>query len=103
MSSGSILLSALTGMRAAQSGMSTVAQNIANANSPGYVRTDIVRAPRSQLGAGAGVEVTASRRAADQFLATANYIAEAARGSAAGGAGQVGGRPGKIWHTARHP
>lgn len=83
MTISSVLLSGLSGMRAAQTGMSTVSQNIANANTPGYVRTDIVLAPRSQLGAGAGVEITAIKRAADRFLATASYIAEAARGSSA--------------------
>jgi flagellar hook-associated protein 1 len=70
-------------MRAAQTGMSTVSQNISNANTPGYVRTDLVLAPRSYLGAGAGVEVVGVQRAADRFLATASYIAEAARGAAA--------------------
>lgn len=83
MTISSVLLSGLSGMRAAQSGMTTVSQNISNANTPGYVRTDLILAPRSQLGEGAGVEVTAIKRAADRFLATASYIAEAARGAAA--------------------
>ncbi|MGD9981203.1 MAG: flagellar hook-associated protein FlgK [Hyphomonadaceae bacterium] len=79
----SVLLSGLSGLRAAQTGVSTVSQNIANANTPGYVRTEITLAPRTQLGYGAGVEVTGIRRAADRFLATAGYIAEAARGASA--------------------
>ncbi|PZO52441.1 MAG: flagellar hook-associated protein FlgK [Alphaproteobacteria bacterium] len=83
MTISSVLLSGLSGMRAAQSGMTTVSQNISNANTPGYVRTDLVLAPRSDMGAGAGVEVVAIKRAADRFLATASYIAEAARGAAA--------------------
>lgn len=83
MTISSVLLSGLSGMRAAQSGMTTVSQNISNANTPGYVRTDLILAPRSDMGAGAGVEVVAIKRAADRFLATASYIAEAARGAAA--------------------
>jgi flagellar hook-associated protein 1 FlgK len=79
----SILLSGLSGLRASQTAMSTISQNIANANTPGYVRTEVTLAPRSLLGAGAGVEVTGVKRAADRFLATASYIAQAARGSAA--------------------
>jgi flagellar hook-associated protein 1 FlgK len=79
----SVLLSGLSGLRAAQSGVSVVSQNIANANTPGYVRTDVTLAPRSQLGYGAGVEVVGIKRAADRFLATAGYIAEAARGASA--------------------
>lgn len=79
----SVLLSGLSGMRASQTAMATISQNIANANTPGYVRTQVTLAPRSDLGAGAGVEVTSIKRAADRFLATASYIAESARGSAA--------------------
>lgn len=63
--------------------MNVISQNISNANTPGYVRTEVVLAPRTQLGAGGGVEITGVKRAADRFLATASYIAEAARGSSA--------------------
>jgi len=77
-----VLLSGLTGLRASQTGLGVVSQNIANANTPGYVRTEITLAPRTELGAGAGVEVTAIKRAADRFLATASYIASAASGAA---------------------
>jgi flagellar hook-associated protein 1 FlgK len=78
----SVLLAGLSGLRAAQTGVATVSQNIANANTPGYVRTVVTLAPRTQIGAGAGVEVTGVRRAADRFLATASYIAASAAGSA---------------------
>ncbi len=77
-----VLLSGLSGLRAAQTGLGVASQNIANANTPGYVRTELTLAPRTQLGPGAGVEVSGVRRAADRFLATASYIAEAARGAA---------------------
>lgn len=78
----SVLLAGLSGLRAAQTGVATVSQNIANANTPGYVRTEMVLAPRTQIGAGAGVEITGVRRAADRFLATASHIAAAAASSA---------------------
>ncbi len=78
----SVLLSGLSGLRAAQTGVATVSQNIANANTPGYVRTEMILAPRTQIGAGAGVEVTGVKRAADRFLATASYIAASAASSA---------------------
>jgi flagellar hook-associated protein 1 len=78
------MLAGLTGLRAAQAGLNTASQNIANANTPGYVRTELTLTPNSQSGAGAGVQVSTIRRAADQFLATASYIAQAAQsGSAA--------------------
>lgn len=83
MSISTVLYSGLSGLRASQTAMNSISQNISNANTPGYVRTEVVLAPRTQLGAGAGVEVTSIRRAADRFLATASYIAEAARGSSA--------------------
>lgn len=82
MSLSGVLLSGLSGLRAAQTGVSTVSQNIANANTPGYVRAEVVLAPNTQIGIGGGVEIQGVRRAADRFLATASYIAEAARGSA---------------------
>jgi flagellar hook-associated protein 1 len=77
-----VLLSGLTGLRAAQTGLEISSQNISNANTPGYVRTEVTLAPRTQLGAGGGVEVSGIRRAADRFLAAASYAAEAATGAA---------------------
>ncbi len=82
MSLNSVLLTGLSALRASQSGMRVASQNIANANTPGYVRTEVTLAPRTNLGPGAGVEVTAIKRAADRFLATASYIAEGAFGAA---------------------
>ncbi len=79
----SVLLAGLSGMRAAQTALGTTSNNIANANTPGYVRTEVTLAPRSELGAGAGVQVAGIKRAADRFLATAAYIAQAAQGAAA--------------------
>jgi flagellar hook-associated protein 1 len=78
----SVLLSGLSGLRAAQTGMSVVSQNIVNANTPGYVRAEVTLAPQSQIGAGGGVDIAAVKRAADRFLAAASYLAEAQRGAA---------------------
>ena len=78
----SVLLSGLSGLRAAQTGLGVTSQNIANANTPGYVRGEVRLAPRSELGEGSGVEVVGIRRAADRFLASAARIADAARGAA---------------------
>ncbi|GIK50230.1 MAG: flagellar hook-associated protein FlgK [Hyphomonadaceae bacterium] len=83
MSISSVLLSGLTGLRAAQTSIGVVSQNIANANTPGYVRTEVTLSPLTHLGAGAGVKVESVQRAADRFLATASFIAEGARGATA--------------------
>jgi flagellar hook-associated protein 1 FlgK len=78
----SVLLSALSGLRASQTAIGVASQNVTNANTPGYVRTEVTLSPRTHLGAGSGVDVTAVTRAANRFLDTASYIAEAANGSA---------------------
>jgi flagellar hook-associated protein 1 FlgK len=82
MSLNSVFLSGLSGLRAAQSGLNVVSQNIANANTPGYVRGEAHYSPSSVTATGGGVEVASIRRAADRFLATASYLAEAASGAA---------------------
>ncbi len=83
MSISSVLLSGLSGLRAAQTSIGVVSSNIANANTPGYVRSEVSLSALTHLGAGAGVQVSSVQRAADRFLATASYIAEGARGAAA--------------------
>lgn len=87
MSISAVFLSGLTGLRAAQTGLKAVTQNIANANTPGYVRTEVILSAPTGIGLGGGVEVSGIRRAADRFLATASYLAEAARGASAARAG----------------
>jgi flagellar hook-associated protein 1 FlgK len=77
----SVLLSGLSGLRASQNAMGVISQNIANASTPGYVRTEVTLSPRTQLGIGGGVEITSVHRAADRFLATASYITQASLGS----------------------
>lgn len=77
-----VLLSGLSGLRAAQTSLGVTSQNIANASTPGYVRAEVKLSPLSHLGAGSGVEVSSIKRAADQFLSTASYIASAAHAAA---------------------
>lgn len=63
----------LTGLKTAQSALSTTGHNIANVNTPGYSRqrVDIAALPARGTGAGffgSGVEGTSVRRAVDHFL-----------------------------------
>jgi flagellar hook-associated protein 1 FlgK len=83
MTLSAIIKTGLSAMQAAQTGMRVASQNISNANTAGYIRTEITLSPLTNLGAGAGVEVSSIQRAADKFLATAAYIAEANSGGAA--------------------
>lgn len=82
MSLSAIMQAGLTAMQASQTGMKVASQNIANANTAGYVRTEVSFSPLTNLGPGSGVEVSSVRRAADKFLATAAYIAQATNGAA---------------------
>lgn len=82
-----VMLAGLSALRASQTGLGVVSQNIANASTPGYVRTEMTLAPRTDLGAGAGVEVSGIKRAVDQFLSTASYISSAAHAAASARAG----------------
>lgn len=81
MSLASIMSSATTGLMAAQTGLRTVSDNIANVNTAGYVRKVVTQAPLVSAGMGVGVDITGISRAADAFLqraalnATANSAA----------------------------
>ncbi len=70
-----LFTSALSGMNAAQLGIATTEHNIANANTPGFTRQQILVSsrPGQQFGTGfigQGVEVKDIRRIYDQFLNT---------------------------------
>ncbi|MDB5448675.1 MAG: flaN, partial [Phenylobacterium sp.] len=54
-----------------------VSDNIANVNTPGYVRTTIDQRPLVVAGAGMGVEVTGTKRVTDQYLEAASQTASA--------------------------
>lgn len=77
MSLSAILSSANSGLMAAQTGLRTVSDNIANINTQGYVRKVVDQAPMVSAGMGVGVDVTQIRRAADQFLQRASMTARA--------------------------
>src|SRR5688572_15936420 len=69
---GSIQL-AKNALRAQQIGLQVVGQNIANANTPGYIREEVIfsPAPTQRVGGlllGLGVDVTAVVQKVDQFL-----------------------------------
>ena len=78
------LRTALSGLNAAQVGLRSVSDNIANVNTPGYVRTTVNQQPLVVGGTGAGVTVDGLKRLADQYLEAASQVAggEANRWSA---------------------
>lgn len=80
----SIMDTSLSALFAAQAGLATTGHNIANANTPGYSRQDVLFAARrpdmSAVGAiGRGVEVVGVRRIQDEFILN-NLRAQTARG-----------------------
>jgi flagellar hook-associated protein 1 len=77
------LNTALSGLEAAQAAIDTTGQNIANANTPGYSRQEVVQTERNPLSIptlssvtgdgsqlGLGVDITTISRVRDQFLDT---------------------------------
>lgn len=82
MTVSSIFGNALSGLQAAQTGLTVVSQNISNANTPGYVRAEAQFTPNLLGGIGGGVSVQAVTRAADRFLAAAQRLAYATQGAA---------------------
>ncbi len=75
MSLTSVLKSATSGLMAAQTGLRTVSDNIANVNTPGYVRKTIKQEQLVVDGAGMGVNVTGITRVTDQYLQLASLTA----------------------------
>src|SRR5262249_39614315 len=82
---GTILSNATSGLLAAQTGITTVSNNVANANTPGYVRQQVNQTSLVNLGAGAGVDVKGVTRAVNRYLENASLAA----GSTAGSAGAL--------------
>ena len=81
MSVTSILNNANSGLIASQTQLRVVSDNVANVNTPGYVRKIADQVSLSSQGVGSGVEVTRIRLATDRFLQAASLSAgaEAAR------------------------
>jgi flagellar hook-associated protein 1 FlgK len=67
MSIGQALSTSLSGLRASQAGLSLIAANVANAQTPGYVRKSILLAT-STAGEGGSVRIAAINRELDQYL-----------------------------------
>jgi flagellar hook-associated protein 1 FlgK len=82
MSISTIMSTANTGLVAAQAGLRTVSDNIANANTPGYVRKIIDQSSLVSEGAGAGVSIDGVRRVVDRYLGSASMTAASSAGSA---------------------
>ncbi len=81
MSLNSIFNIANSGMMTAQTQLRVVSDNIANVNTPGYIRKVAEQVSLSTQGAGAGVDVSRISLATDKFLqaASLNAGAEASR------------------------
>lgn len=68
MSLNSIMSIAKSGLAASQSGISVVSKNAANINTDGYVRLEQQQTATSYGGANGGVNVTAIKRATNEYL-----------------------------------
>ena len=77
MSLTAVLSNASSGLIAAQAGLRTASDNIANVNTPGYVRKAIDQTHRIIGGVGAGTEISGVHRIVDQFLVSAGLSATA--------------------------
>jgi flagellar hook-associated protein 1 FlgK len=62
------LSAAISGLRANQSGLALVAANVANADTPGYVRKTVNQVATAGNNTGIGVRVTAVQRELDQYV-----------------------------------
>jgi flagellar hook-associated protein 1 FlgK len=75
MSLNAALRTATSGLNAAQMGLRAVSDNIANVNTPGYVRKTVEQSPLVVAGEGMGVSVTGTKRITDQYLELASQTA----------------------------
>jgi flagellar hook-associated protein 1 FlgK len=71
------LISATSGLMAAQTGLNAVSDDISNINTPGYVRTEVSQQQLAVNGQGQGVLVTGLKRVTDQYLEQASMSAGA--------------------------
>lgn len=75
MSLSTTLLTAASGLQAAQASLRVVSDNIANVNTPGYVRKAVNQESLVVDGAGMGVKIDGIRRVTDQYLQLASLTA----------------------------
>lgn len=73
MSLSDILGTAVSGLNASQAGLSTVSNNIANVNTPGYARERVTTSSNVSAGRVNGVTVSEPSRVADRFLESTVY------------------------------
>jgi flagellar hook-associated protein 1 FlgK len=78
----SILQTSSAGLAAAQTGINTVSNNVANLNTAGYVREVVNQGSIANLGLGNGVSVSSVTRAANQFLQNTSLQASGTAGLA---------------------
>jgi flagellar hook-associated protein 1 FlgK len=79
---GSIMANANTGLAAAQVGLSTTSDNVANANTPGYVRKVVNQSSLVNQGTGAGVTVNGIKRVTDAYLESSSLSSNSASSKA---------------------
>ena len=109
MSLSDILGSALSGLNAAQAGLRSASNNIANVNTPGYVRERVMLETGVTAGQVTGVRTLEAVRIADRFLETTVYRRASDWGQAEvvassldrlqsllGGPGDAGGLPARL-------
>jgi flagellar hook-associated protein 1 FlgK len=78
MSSLSVSLqTAASGLQAAQASLTAISDNIANVNTPGYVRKTVNQQELVVAGAGEGVDITGVQRVTNQYLQAASLGASA--------------------------
>src|SRR5688500_6843318 len=84
MSLGITLKTAASSLQAAQANLRVTSDNIANVNTPGYVRKAVNQVPLVVDGVGQGVKIDGIRRVTDQYLqlASLNAGSDASRWSA---------------------
>jgi flagellar hook-associated protein 1 FlgK len=75
MSLSATLLTASSGLQAAQASLRAVSDNIANVNTPGYVRKAVDQQPLVVDGRGMGVQINGIKRITDQYLQIASLTA----------------------------
>src|SRR3990167_690117 len=75
MSLTTVLKTASSGMLASQVSLRAVSDNIANVNTPGYVRKTVDQQPLVVGGMGMGVEISGVKRVTDQYLQMATLTA----------------------------
>jgi flagellar hook-associated protein 1 FlgK len=68
MSLSQALSAAISGLRTNQSGLALVAANVANADTPGYVRKTVDQVATAGNNTGIGVRITAVQRVLDQYV-----------------------------------